>query len=57
MTTQQIAWAMKHDWYYYTGTEMASGVNVVHVWDRHSDGRQYQLHFTNFEALKQWAGY
>jgi hypothetical protein len=55
MTDKQIAWAMTHDWYLYTGKRMTDNVNVVHVKDDMVSG--HTLDFDNFEELYFWAGY
>ena len=54
MTTQQIAWAMSHDWFMGT-VEVAAGMMVV-VRDDMSE-RFGTLTFIDFQKLKQWAGY
>jgi hypothetical protein len=55
MTTQQIAWARKHDWFICTSIVLASSKVRIHVKDDRVEGNT--LGFTDFEALKQWAGY
>ena len=55
MTDKQIAWAMTHDWYLYTGKRMTDNANIVHVKDDMVSG--HTLDFDNFEELYFWAGY
>lgn len=53
MTYTQTQWAKQHDWYHsscYWGTDY-----VVYVRD---DGPAGDIRsFTNYEALRSWAGY
>ncbi len=55
MTLSQVAWAMEHDWYYYTGTCSVTGKRTVYVWDVAVSGGV--IPFNNFKALRKWAGY
>jgi hypothetical protein len=55
MTNEQIQWAMKHDWYIFTGRCSVTGEAVVTVKDDMIKGHKIQ--FRNFEELQQWAGY
>jgi hypothetical protein len=55
MTKEQIAWAMRHDWYENLVRDNITGECVVIVKDDMIAGNT--LGFINFEALKQWAGY
>ena len=56
MTTQQIAWAKTHDWFIESilSKFRGQGLRVI-VKDDMLAGNT--LVFTDFEALKQWAGY
>ncbi len=57
MTKQQIEWAKQHDWF-VTDDPFLNGVWVQEVM-RAPDG-SYQTspkHFTDFSALRIWAGY
>jgi hypothetical protein len=56
MTTQQIAWAMAHDWFIEAIPSKFRGASLrVIVKDDMLAGNT--LVFTDFIALKQWAGY
>lgn len=52
MSNQQTVWASTHDWYVQVVT--VDGVLGVEVYD--SSTEQY-LTFTNFQSLREWAGY
>tara|TARA_R110000851_G_scaffold53830_1_gene127586 strand:+ start:467 stop:634 length:168 start_codon:yes stop_codon:yes gene_type:complete len=55
MTTQQIVWASKHDWFIEAKVLRITGQIRIHVKDGMVAGNT--LGFTDFEELKQWAGY
>jgi hypothetical protein len=57
MTTQQIAWASKHDWFINTRpfNHLGVRVNVIYVKDDMVKGNI--LSFTDFDELTEWAGY
>jgi|TARA_R110000822_G_scaffold285215_1_gene406566 hypothetical protein len=56
MTTQQIAWARKHDWFIESIPSKFRGKKLrVIVKDDMVAGNT--LVFTDFDELKQWAGY
>jgi hypothetical protein len=56
MTTQQIAWASKHDWFIESIPSKFRGKKLrVIVKDDMVAGNT--LVFTDFDELKQWAGY
>jgi len=57
MTTQQIAWAMSHDWFINTRpfNHLGERVNVIYVKDDMVKGNI--LNFTDFDELTEWAGY
>jgi hypothetical protein len=57
MTTQQIAWASKHDWFINTRpfNHLGESINIIYVKDDMVAGNI--LGFHNFEKLQQWAGY
>ncbi len=55
MTKQQIEWAQGHDWFI-----VAIGDGAILVMDVEAqDGRVYHKWqvFTDYRALRQWAGY
>lgn len=55
MTSQQMQWAMQHDWYVYASTVAMTGEIVITVRDGLLNGRT--LKFTDFDKLRTWAGY
>jgi hypothetical protein len=55
MTKQQIEWAMRHDWYENLVRDNITGECIVVVKDDMVAGNT--LVFTDFDKLKQWAGY
>jgi hypothetical protein len=60
MTNEQIQWAMKHDW--FVESECAEGEWSVTAVDYISSDEQPELYlahpvFTDFEELRNWAGY
>jgi hypothetical protein len=55
MKIKEIYWAMQHDWYYYTGTSTVDGARTIYVRDDMVAGGV--LSFTDFNLLKEWAGY
>jgi hypothetical protein len=55
MTTQQIAWASKHDWFIDAVPSKLSNGLRVHVKDDMLAGNT--LVFTDFDELTEWAGY
>jgi hypothetical protein len=55
MTTQQIAWARKHDWFIEAKVLRITGQIRIHVKDDMVAGNT--LGFTDFDELQQWAGY
>ena len=56
MTLQQIVWASEHDWFIkIQGDLIKGGPRVVIVKDDMIEGNT--LGFTDFDELKQWAGY
>ena len=55
MTTQQIAWARKHDWFIEAKVLRITGQIRIHVKDDMIEGNT--LGFTNFDELTEWAGY
>jgi hypothetical protein len=54
MTTQQIAWASKHDWF-IESNRTSTGQIRIHVKDDMVAGNT--LGFTDFDELTEWAGY
>jgi len=56
LTKQQARWASKHDWYIHSEEIINSGYAqyVVHV---RSDEGGEPIHFSNFQELKDYAGY
>lgn len=55
MTDKQVAWAMTHDWYYYTATSSVNGVRTVWCHSNRLEGGI--VPFQDFDKLKAWAGY
>ena len=55
MTTQQIVWASKHDWFIEVIIVRISGKIRVHVRDDMVKGNI--LGFDDITELMQWAGY
>ena len=55
MTTQQIAWASKHDWFIESIPSKLTGGLRAFVKDDMVEGNV--LVFNNFIKLQQWAGY
>jgi hypothetical protein len=55
MTTQQIAWARKHDWFIEAELVRITGQMRIVVKDDMIVGNM--LGFSDFEELKYWAGY
>ena len=55
MTTQQIAWARKHDWFIEAKVLRITGQIRIHVKDDMIEGNT--LGFTDFDELTEWAGY
>lgn len=53
LTKQQIRWASQHDWFI---SEAEQGQSVI-VRDYHPSGEEFFPTYSNFEKLKQWAGY
>ena len=55
MTTQKINWAKQYDWFIESTVVRISGQMRIHVKDDMVAGNT--LVFTDFDELKQWAGY
>jgi hypothetical protein len=55
MTTQQIAWASKHDWFIEAIPSKLTGRLRAFVKDDMLEGNV--LVFNSFIKLQQWAGY
>ncbi len=54
-TPAQLKWASKHDW--YVGGNLAV-IMANHVTaDVHGNVSKEQVEFTNFQSLRDWAGY
>uniref|UniRef100_A0AAU6W024 Uncharacterized protein n=1 Tax=Pseudomonas phage Ulitu01 TaxID=3138550 RepID=A0AAU6W024_9CAUD len=54
MTAQQIKWAAAHDWYLGHGT---NADNQLFVKVRHEYLTGESQFFTNYQELREWAGY
>jgi hypothetical protein len=52
LTTQQIKWAKRHDWYEAT---LPNGKILANDYD--TDGLRAQIIFDDFKELYNWAGY
>lgn len=62
MTKQQAEWASKHDWYISTQHVHGEQYKVlVEEGEYLEDGQDsyiyYPVEFTDFQKLKEWAGY
>lgn len=55
MTTQQIVWASKHDWFIGSGDAGAEGQGVYVR--KAMDAGAPPDYFTCFQSLLEWAGY
>jgi hypothetical protein len=55
ITLGHVYWAMEHDWYYYSGTNALSGEITIYTYDDMTPGAS--LAFTDFQDLRNWAGY
>jgi|TARA_R110000737_G_scaffold55016_2_gene77819 hypothetical protein len=54
MTTQQIAWASKHDW--FQSVQELTDKTIV-IWCHSKRPERGVVPFTNIQKLMQWAGY
>ena len=54
MTNAQVAWAAEHDWYVRSEMDTKTGVSNVVVRGEQPGTR---IKFTDFQALRRWAGY
>lgn len=54
MNKQQLAWAAAHDWYIGHGT---NANNEIFVKVRHDWIADHALTFTDYQKLREWAGY
>ena len=54
MTNAQVAWAAEHDWYVRSEMDTKTGVSNVVVRGEQPGTR---TKFTDFQALRRWAGY
>jgi hypothetical protein len=52
MTHLQIKWAKEHDW--FVSCLVINRMKAVQVFDTYD---QHYHYFTNYELLRQWAGY
>lgn len=55
MTTEQIKWAVKHDWFI---SEIEPGVVLVRdEWTSDGELHSSVAHFGDYQRLREWAGY
>lgn len=59
MTAQQIKWAEQHDWFVKVGRYHVVGREslVTGVLVKHDTIEGETLIFTDYQALREWAGY
>lgn len=50
-TQQQIEWAALHDWFIF------GGAYLIVCLDQYADGTTAIVGHTNFQTLRDWAGY
>lgn len=56
LTAQQVRWAQQHDW--YRGAERTSAEGLLYrVWCRPDDCSSTRPSFTDYQELREWAGY
>jgi hypothetical protein len=57
LTKSQVVWASKHDWYLGTSSLVTGQVCVLVRNDGYADEVLPILVYTDFQLLREWAGY